>query len=77
MELPILVGGSVIIEDIFNLPGLGRLMLDALKEVMRRYIAEVIGERNGLLVEYRAFGDGLDGRRSVDHSGAFSDWTYP
>ncbi len=30
MQLPILVGGSVIIENIFNLPGLGRLMLDAL-----------------------------------------------
>ena len=29
MQLPILVGGSVIIENIFNLPGLGRLM-DAL-----------------------------------------------
>ena len=32
MQLPILVGGSVIIENIFNLPGLGRLMLDALNE---------------------------------------------
>ena len=30
MQLPILVGGSVIIENIFNLPGLGRLFLDAL-----------------------------------------------
>ena len=30
MQLPILVGGSVIIENIFNLPGLGRLMLVAL-----------------------------------------------
>ena len=30
MQLPILVGGAVIIENIFNLPGLGRLMLDAL-----------------------------------------------
>ena len=30
MQLPILVGGSVIMENIFNLPGLGRLMLDAL-----------------------------------------------
>ena len=29
MQLPILVGGAVIIENIFNLPGLGRLMLDA------------------------------------------------
>ena len=27
MQLPILVGGAVIIENIFNLPGLGRLML--------------------------------------------------
>ena len=30
LQVPILVGGSVIIENIFNLPGLGRLMLDAL-----------------------------------------------
>jgi ABC-type dipeptide/oligopeptide/nickel transport system permease component len=27
--LPILVGGAVIMENIFNLPGLGRLLLDA------------------------------------------------
>ena len=32
MQLPILVGGAVIIENIFNLPGLGRLMLVALNE---------------------------------------------
>ncbi len=32
MQLPILVGGSVIIENIFNLPGLGRLMLHALND---------------------------------------------
>jgi predicted ester cyclase len=32
--------------------------------------------RDGLLVEYRAFGDGLDGHRSADYSGAFSGWTY-
>ena len=31
MQLPILVGGSVIIENIFNLPGLGRLFLTALE----------------------------------------------
>ena len=31
MELPILVGGSVIMENIFNLPGLGRLFLNALQ----------------------------------------------
>ena len=30
MQLPLLVGGSVIIENIFNLPGLGRLMVIAL-----------------------------------------------
>ena len=30
MQLPVLVGGSVIIEQIFNLPGIGRLMLQAL-----------------------------------------------
>ena len=32
MQLPLLVGGSVIIENIFNLPGLGRLMLNALND---------------------------------------------
>ena len=32
MQLPLLVGGSVIIENIFNLPGLGRLMVNALEE---------------------------------------------
>ena len=31
MQLPILVGGSVIMENIFNLPGLGRLMVTALE----------------------------------------------
>ena len=31
LQLPILVGGSVIMENIFNLPGLGRLILDSLK----------------------------------------------
>ena len=31
MELPILVGGSVIMENIFNLPGLCRLFLNALQ----------------------------------------------
>jgi len=30
MQLPLLVGGSVIMEQIFVLPGIGRLMLDAL-----------------------------------------------
>ena len=32
MELPILVGGAVIIENIFNLPGLGRFMVLALED---------------------------------------------
>ena len=32
MSLPLLIGGSVIIENIFNLPGLGRLMLTALTD---------------------------------------------
>ena len=32
LHLPILVGGSVIIENIFALPGLGRLLLDALTD---------------------------------------------
>ena len=30
LQLPILVGGAVIMENIFNLPGLGRLLLQAL-----------------------------------------------
>ena len=32
LQLPILVGGSVIMENIFNLPGLGRLMVKALSQ---------------------------------------------
>ena len=32
LQLPILVGGAVIMENIFNLPGLGRLMLGALQD---------------------------------------------
>ena len=32
LQLPILVGGSVIMENIFNLPGLGRLLLQALND---------------------------------------------
>ena len=30
MQLPLLVGGAVIMENIFNLPGIGRLMVNAL-----------------------------------------------
>ena len=29
LQLPVLIGGTVIVEQIFNLPGIGRLMLDA------------------------------------------------
>ena len=32
LQLPILVGGAVIMENIFNLPGLGRLLVNALNE---------------------------------------------
>ena len=32
LQLPLLVGGAVIMENIFNLPGLGRLLLIALEE---------------------------------------------
>ena len=32
LQLPILVGGAVIMENIFNLPGLGRLMVVALED---------------------------------------------
>lgn len=32
LQLPILVGGAVVIEQIFNLPGIGRYMLSALNE---------------------------------------------
>ena len=31
MDLPRLVGGAVIIENVFNIPGLGRLAIDALQ----------------------------------------------
>ena len=31
LQLPILVGGAVIMENIFNLPGLGRLIVVALE----------------------------------------------
>ena len=37
LQLPILVGGSVIMENIFNLPGLGRLMLVALEDRTTRW----------------------------------------
>jgi peptide/nickel transport system permease protein len=32
MQLPMIIGGSVIIEDIFSLPGVGRLMIEALSQ---------------------------------------------
>ena len=32
MQLPLIIGGSVIIEQIFDLPGIGRLMLNALQQ---------------------------------------------
>ena len=32
LQLPILVGGAVIMENIFNLPGIGRLLVDSLTE---------------------------------------------
>ena len=32
LQLPVVVGGAVIMENIFNLPGLGRLMLTALSD---------------------------------------------
>ena len=32
LQLPILVGGAVIMENIFNLPGIGRLLLSALND---------------------------------------------
>ena len=32
LQLPIMIGGTVIIEQIFNLPGVGRLMLDAINK---------------------------------------------
>ncbi len=31
MQLPLLVGGSVIMEELFNLPGIGRMFLDSLE----------------------------------------------
>jgi peptide/nickel transport system permease protein len=32
MQLPIIIGGAVIIEEIFSLPGVGRLMINALSQ---------------------------------------------
>ena len=32
LQLPVLIGGTVIVEQVFNLPGIGRLMLDALSK---------------------------------------------
>ena len=32
LQLPLVVGGAVIMENLFNLPGLGRLLVDALTE---------------------------------------------
>ena len=32
LQLPILVGGSVIMENILNLPGIGRLLVNALND---------------------------------------------
>ena len=32
MQIPIIVGGSVIMEQMFAIPGLGRLMIDALND---------------------------------------------
>ena len=32
LQMPILIGGSVIMESIFSIPGLGRLMLDAFND---------------------------------------------
>ena len=32
LQMPILIGGAVIMENIFGLPGLGRLMLTALTD---------------------------------------------
>ena len=32
LKLPILVGGAVIMENVFNLPGLGRLFVNALND---------------------------------------------
>ncbi|MDP2919242.1 MAG: ABC transporter permease [Dehalococcoidia bacterium] len=32
LQIPVLIGGSVIMEQIFNLPGIGRLMIEALNQ---------------------------------------------
>ena len=32
LQLPLVVGGAVIMENLFNLPGLGRLLVDALSD---------------------------------------------
>ena len=35
-QLPIVIGGAVIVEEIFQLPGMGRLLVDAVGAVGRR-----------------------------------------
>ena len=57
LQLPILVGGAVIIENIFNLPGLGRLMLVALNDRDFPVVAGI-----NLVCRYRGDGDQPDDR---------------
>ncbi len=54
LQVPILVGGSVIIENIFNLPGLGRLLLDALNDRDYPVVAGI-----NLVFGTAVMGDGL------------------
>ena len=41
LQLPIVVGGSVIMENIFNLPGIGRLLLTALENRDYRVVSGI------------------------------------
>ena len=67
LQLPILVGGSVIMENIFNLPGLGRLMLTALTD--RDYpvltFMSIVGKGVPQLILVLGISGGIGGSRLV------------
>ena len=56
------------VAEFFNIQPTGR--------EVRCNVASTFKLREGLVVDYRAFGDGLDGHRSADYSRALIDWNY-
>jgi len=50
LQIPVLVGGTVIIENIFNLPGMGRLVFDAISQRDEPAVAGVTILFSGALV---------------------------